>query len=194
MKTTNEKETTKEIVAHKSKTHETTLEMTKVTKYIAIICLLIPHLFVLISMRSISLWRVSGDGRFNKITIKIVSFLIGFNNTAGTFVCVMCIPARSVSLRLRSCRCRSTNHFVSVPAQWKCSQRIHRQQERIRWFTEKLTSDFDQMKKTRDLQQRIGVYLSGDLFFLSIRVLSSSFVKIHKTESGENQQQEQIIK
>lgn len=26
------------------------------------------------------------DDRFNKITIKIVSFLIGFNNTAGTFV------------------------------------------------------------------------------------------------------------
>lgn len=38
-------------------------------------------------MRSISFWR-SVDGRFNKITIKIVSFLIGFNNIAGTFECV----------------------------------------------------------------------------------------------------------
>lgn len=44
-------------------------------------------------MRSISFWR-SVDGRFNKITIKIVSFLIGFNNIAGTFECVyVCIPS-----------------------------------------------------------------------------------------------------
>lgn len=66
---------------------QTSLEMTKVTKYIAIICLL-NSAFIFINFYGFDIIvAFPGVARFDKITIKIVSFLIGFNNTAGTFVC-----------------------------------------------------------------------------------------------------------
>lgn len=63
-------------------------------------------------MRSISFWR-SVDGRFNKITIKIVSFLIGFNNIAGTFECVCVYPEWSRVHRL--CRSHRAARNLDAP-------------------------------------------------------------------------------
>lgn len=144
--------------------------MTKVTKYIAIICLLIQHLFVLIFYAVDIIVAFAGHARFNKITIKIVSFLIGFNNTAGTFVCVFRV-SRLVLSRL----CLSLQWQSMPTTRWyrfgggseNAGQRTptdnHRRE--VGWFTEKLTSDFDQ-SQAKNEREKTPVISSSELVFL----------------------------